>query len=300
VKFYVVFQEKSGEDHLWAPTTNTNQFYHLNILKVKKGDVIFINHNTKIIAYSYALTDPYENYYINDKWDPNGHRVDLRVVNLELPFRIKDYKEQVEIYKSKVEKGFPYNIKLGGNQGYLYEITEEFASFISSVINERERKEVVDSPNKIEEIKEINAIIEEKKLVGEEREAVIKIRTNQGIFRKQLLNMECKCKLCGMSNEKLLIASHIKSWVESNETEKLHKYNGFLFCPHHDKLFDKFLISFTDNGEIIISDKLSFEDKILLNIGENMKINLEEDNKIYLQWHRRKFFEYNKIVVEEL
>ena len=289
MKYYIVFQERSGENFLWAPTKSSYFFFHKNVQEVRKGDVIFINHNAQIVGYSEAITDPYENYNENTTWDPNGHRVDIKVTPLDLPFKMKDYKDKVLEYKNKVEKYFPYNIDGNGNQGYLYEITEEFADFIKAIILEKENKKIESAFSKKAIVEEIDRIIENKNLVGKDAEAIVKIRINQNVFRQQLLNIEKKCKLCGLSNEKLLIASHIKPWSESSEDEKLHIHNGFLFCPHHDKLFDKFLISFEEDGRIIISEKLSKEDRILLNIREDLRIELNNENKKYLKWHRGKF-----------
>ncbi len=88
----------------------------------------------------------------------------------------------------------------------------------------------------------------------------------------------------------LLIASHIKPWAESEPKEKLDVDNGFLMCPNHDKLFDKGYITFDDNGKIIISDKLIENDKELLNVDSRKHIELTEDNKKYLKFHRENVF----------
>lgn len=81
-------------------------------------------------------------------------------------------------------------------------------------------------------------------LRGEEREAIVKIRINQGVFRDELIKRYGKCVLCGVKDSSLMIASHIKSWSDSNPEEKVDVDNVFLLCPNHDKLFDKGLISF--------------------------------------------------------
>ena len=48
---------------------------------------------------------------------------------------------------------------------------------------------------------------------------------------------------------------------------------------YHDKLFDRFFISFDNEGKIIISSELSKEDKMFLNIRDDIKIELSEGNK---------------------
>lgn len=55
---------------------------------------------------------------------------------------------------------------------------------------------------------------------GESKKAIINVRVNQGIFRNLLLERYNKCCLCGVENPKLLIASHIKPWAESEPNEK--------------------------------------------------------------------------------
>lgn len=63
----------------------------------------------------------------------------------------------------------------------------------------------------------------------------------------------------------------------------------FLFCPNHDKAFDKGYISFDNEGNILISEELNEVNKRFLNIYEDMKIELTDENKQYLQYHRNKY-----------
>lgn len=121
---------------------------------------------------------------------------------------------------------------------------------------------------------------------GEDKLALVKVRINQGEFRKRLLKKYSKCCLCNVNNPALLIASHIKPWSQSEPEEKLDEDNGFLMCPNHDQLFDKGWISFDDEGKIIISDQLDDVNRIYTNVNEDMKIQLTEGNKKYLNFHR--------------
>jgi len=132
--------------------------------------------------------------------------------------------------------------------------------------------------------------IDELNLHGETRNAVVKIRVNQGVFRERLLKKYSKCCLCEVSKKDLLTASHIKPWSNCKPEEKLDVDNGFLLCPNHDKLFDKGWISFTEEGIILISNEISEMDRIYLNIKEDLKINLTEKNKEYLKYHRNILF----------
>ena len=125
---------------------------------------------------------------------------------------------------------------------------------------------------------------------GYTRDAVIKARVNQSVFRKRLLGRYHKCCLCGVCNPNLLAASHIKPWVDSKPLEKVDADNGFLFCPNHDRLFDQGFISFDDSGKILISKDLLAYDRLFTNVAEDMKIHLTDGNKPYLSYHREHIF----------
>lgn len=123
-----------------------------------------------------------------------------------------------------------------------------------------------------------------------EKEILAKSRIGQGIYRDSLLSKyNGKCMLCGLQYKGLLIASHIKEWSEANNDERVDVNNGLLLCTLHDTLFDKHLITFDDNGKIMISPKLNIEDRALCNITEESKIKMEPGIAKYMEYHRNKF-----------
>lgn len=128
------------------------------------------------------------------------------------------------------------------------------------------------------------------KITSTEKDTKVRQRIGQNILREALLKKECQCKICSMSDATFLIASHIKPWRSATDEERLDDDNAFLLCPNHDSLFDKGYISFNDNGEILISDRLSDDTKRLLAISEEIKISISDENKIYLKWHRENIF----------
>lgn len=123
-----------------------------------------------------------------------------------------------------------------------------------------------------------------------EKEQVIKSRIGQSTFKKALLAIEKKCRLCGVTDERFLVASHIKPWSQSNHQERLDVNNGLLLCPNHDALFDKGYISFNDNGAILISDSLDEVTRVFLNINQAMRLEMNDSEQQYMKWHRRKIF----------
>ena len=152
-------------------------------------------------------------------------------------------------------------------------------------------KEEICNNTVIEKVQKIEKEITSLNVEGASKKAIINARVNQGIFRDLLLKRYNKCCLCSVENHTLLIASHIKPWSESEPKEKLDVDNGFLMCPNHDRLFDKGYITFDDAGKIIISDKLTENDRVFLNVNSNMHIDLTDSNKKYLKFHRENVFD---------
>lgn len=156
---------------------------------------------------------------------------------------------------------------------------------IETVIDTAEQEDVLKA--KLDNsVDEIDKEIETKQLQGEEREALIKVRVNQSAFRKLLMRRYTHCCLCDVDDESLLVASHIKPWAKSSHAEKVDVNNGLLLCPNHDKLFDRGYISFDNGGHIVISDELSKNCAISMNIKNDMQIELSNDNIKYMEYHR--------------
>lgn len=168
-----------------------------------------------------------------------------------------------------------------------------FFSFRNCVPSKNEiinKEEIYDSAV-IEKAQKIEEEISSLNIEGASKKAIINARVNQGVFRDLLLARYNKCCLCGVQNHTLLLASHIKPWAESEPKEKLDVDNGFLMCPNHDKLFDKGYITFDDDGKIIISDRLTENDRVILNVNSKMHIELTEGNQKYLKFHRENLFD---------
>jgi hypothetical protein len=132
--------------------------------------------------------------------------------------------------------------------------------------------------------------LSKEELTVTEKEQIIKSRIGQSAFKKALLSVEKKCRLCGVLDERFLIASHIKPWSQSNSQERLDVNNGLLLCPNHDALFDKGYISFDECGTILVSDGLDESTMVFLNVNETMKITFNEGQQEYMKWHRDNIF----------
>ena len=128
-------------------------------------------------------------------------------------------------------------------------------------------------------------------LEGKEREAVVKVRVNQSIFRDMLLKKYGKCCLCGVTDQHLLVASHIKPWSVCEQAERLDPNNGLLLCPNHDKLFDGGYITFDTDMNVVISRRLSENDRVFMNISEDMSIEPDYKREKFMKYHREVVFD---------
>jgi hypothetical protein len=64
-------------------------------------------------------------------------------------------------------------------------------------------------------------------------------------------------------------------------------FNGLLLAPHIDALFDGGWISFSDEGELLVSDALPSAAKAQLGLAAEWKIrNLKPAHIPYLKYHR--------------
>jgi hypothetical protein len=118
------------------------------------------------------------------------------------------------------------------------------------------------------------------------------IRIGQEKFRRSLLVEMSFCPITGISDKRILTASHIKPWRVCNDIERLDKNNGFIFSPTIDKLFDIGLITFENDKSLLVSKVL---DKSNINfIGIKPKMIYEnlpvEDRFQYLEYHRNFIF----------
>jgi hypothetical protein len=123
----------------------------------------------------------------------------------------------------------------------------------------------------------------------EEKFTQSRARIGQGKYRKNLLQQCPICPITLVSDDRLLIASHIKPWAKSNSQEQLDPHNGFMFTPTFDFLFDRGFMSFTNNKKTILSPFLSKMTYSKLNISNNKTIPhliMDDKREKYLKYHR--------------
>ena len=200
------------------------------------------------------------------------------------------------VFVKESRKG-PYvfaGVFINGEMNYLSHTYIRIATKVRLIGDPVTKVEILDdlrAENQItDDVKVIEGIIDNPYLKGVDKEAIVKARVNQSVFRDRLLQKAGKCCLCGVDEKSLLLASHIKPWSISISSERVDVNNGLLLCPNHDKLFDKGYISFDDEGKILISKSLSKNNLVFMNIHSDMKINLSDKEKEYMKYHRENIF----------
>ena len=135
---------------------------------------------------------------------------------------------------------------------------------------------------------DIEEIIGNKNIGETEKSQLISARIGQGKYRKSLLSYWEKCAVTGVEDTAMLVASHIKPWSKCSKEERLDQFNGLLLSPNLDRAFDQGLVSFSEEGYIIISPFLG--DLEALGIHPNMHIQLDSEHMPYMDYHRKKVF----------
>ncbi len=138
----------------------------------------------------------------------------------------------------------------------------------------------------------------EIRLVGDdeepltETERLASARIGQGDFRYALLALwGGACPILGIDHPALLRASHIKPWRSATGRERLDPFNGLLLTTNIDALFDAGLISFTDDGSMLVSHALGEQNLGRMGISREAKLHgLSERHSPYLAHHRAEVF----------
>lgn len=168
-------------------------------------------------------------------------------------------------------------------EALVFESERILAEYQDTTIEEKYQNEIIDIPENV---------------VGTVRTYEVKVRVNQSFFRKVVLaNYNYKCALTGIDVPELLVASHIIPWAK-DENERLNPANGICLSSLYDKAFDCGLISFSDEGVVLFSNRIEnnvgkdYYDKYFgiikgMKLDSPMKYSL---NPHFLEWHRDNIF----------
>lgn len=124
-------------------------------------------------------------------------------------------------------------------------------------------------------------------------ESISNARNGQGKYRELLLEQCHFCPFTMIADERLLIASHIKPWVASSDSEKVDPFNGYILSPMYDKLFDRGFITFTHDKHVVLSKFISSYTWKLIKLSDNDFIKalpMDDKRYNYLKFHHENVF----------
>ena len=125
-----------------------------------------------------------------------------------------------------------------------------------------------------------------------EAERLLIQRIGQNVFRQALMAYwGGQCPLTGIADPALLRASHIVPWAECmTDAERLDVHNGLLLSALWDAAFDAGLVSFADDGAVLVSPTLGAAATAALGVEPRSALQgLTPRHRANLAWHRTRY-----------
>ena len=285
---------------MWSPKTNRDGGRNVSydfMTQMLPGDVVFSFADTKIKAIGVvnkaAVPSIKHDFGLSGaNWLNDGWFVDVAFEELKIgEFKPLEHMELIRPHLPDVYS--PIRPNGVGNQIYLAKINAKMADILMSLTQNvgleivRNLTLAVDYSLPPEDSEVENDIQMRTDIGPTQKIQIISSRRGQGVFKANVRLIEKSCRVTKISSPQHLIASHIKPWTKSDDTEKLSGYNGLLLAPHIDHLFDKGFISFQNNGQLLLSQKLdrSILGKWSLNQDINVG-NFRREQQAFLEYHR--------------
>jgi putative restriction endonuclease len=227
---------------------------------------------------------PYKNFLDGDLlfWDgEKGHGSDDRIASAsrngeEIHLFYRDHRLAPFTYYGKVVM-VQYN-----------RFTNRPSEFVFDVVAFAARLTTAESMQLAEEPADY-AIISEAGMNSIDRAIITKSRgIAQRLFRGNLLRLwQGSCAVTRVQEPRVLRSSHIKPWTDSNVQEKVDHFNGLLLVPNLDALFNEGLISFRDDGRMLVSPDWRADDQRRMHITPDLHLRTVYPESVrYLEFHR--------------
>jgi len=270
-------QEIEGQ-YLWSPKTESNgarsEFYN-NMRRASPGDLVLsysgqaIRFVGRVTDFAFTAPKPAEFGTTGSNWGDEGWLLPVFWVPLG---QVVSPKAMIDLLRPLLPTRYsPLNLGNGaGNQkAYLAAISKDVFEVVtaSTAFDAITLHRAGSNSLSFEVVNELLEDVVERRIATDQtlddtvRLSVIQARRGQGKFRSNVEAIERCCRLTGVSNPTLLIASHIHPWrlCESAE-ERLDGANGLLLTPDADRLFDRGFITFQDDGEVLVSPRVDRDD----------------------------------------
>ncbi|WP_211865994.1 HNH endonuclease [Neoroseomonas terrae] len=271
-------QEIAG-GYLWSPRTKTNgarnETYH-NMGRVRAGDLALAYASQRIAHVGVATQaavpalKPLDFGTAGANWARDGWMVLVRRSAVPSPLQPKAIIDDIRPHLPRRHSPLQPTTRDGNQNVYLAADSKALAELLlprlyvdedslraAALASGVDKDALAHSDDAVED-----AVKSDAGLSATEREAVIAARRGQGRFRAVVLAVEPRCRLTGVSDIRLLRASHIRPWRAcETHAQRLDGENGLMLTPTADHLFDKGFISFADDGTLLVSphiDKLTW------------------------------------------
>ncbi len=302
------FTQEVGGGYLWSPKRRADgarNYFYDTMTYVEPGDLVFSFKDTLIQALGiiqgngYESPKPEEFGTTGENWSAIGWRVDVTYTVLPASDRIRPKDMMGQLAPLLPDKYSPLRHNGDGIQSvYLTEVPAPMADVLLSAIGQlalgiRGASLHLDPEVQRQKAEEaITRAIERSPIEETTRKALVAARVGQGRFRADVLAVEPRCRITGVEDQRLLVASHIRPWHRCPENDqRLDPSNGLMLTPTFDRMFDRGLLTFEDNGNLHVSPSVS--SNVAHQIGLDSQQNVgrfREDQQPYLDYHREHVF----------
>lgn len=304
--------------YLWSPqhivrkadgATINNETYN-NMRRVSPGDLVVsfsyqkISYVGRASGFAFPSKKPLALAPLDTAWGDSGWLLPVAWTALEAPVAPRQH---IDLLRSLLpEKYSPMKPDGNGNQNVflaeispaMFEVLCALADFDPALAGAAQQS--APTPESMDE-EAVQRIVASYAGYTTEAKAVVLARRGQGKFRQNVSSLEGACRLTGVSNPELLIASHIKPWRVCESEERLDGANGLMLTPSADRLFDRGFITFHDDGVAEVSVRLPANDigrlGLHLNeVGQRRVLQTAQTKPFnptqreFLDYHRRRVF----------
>ena len=282
------WQDEFKRGYIYAG--RSSHAYRKSILVVRKDDLVICTHGKgdtrKIYALGIVASDPsgeivprrvtrIVNQGKKPAW-PEGWEVPIDYDELDHPVLWAPIRRRLQ--GNVVAKHFTN--KSAGVQGYLFPVPPEVAGEVLLLINGSQARGFrLATPD-----------MTPPEIIATAIAAEVMIRLGHQKWATTVKSMwRDRCCVAGSDIKRLLRASHIVSWSE-DEICRLDPYNGLCLSPTYDAAFDAHMITFQDDGCVLLGHELSMESAVQIGIDPAARIaGLLPGHLKYLKRHRAVF-----------
>ncbi|MEA3412525.1 MAG: HNH endonuclease [Pseudomonadota bacterium] len=242
----------------------------------------------------------------------HDHGFEYILPGAEDAVRLASARHNAQVHIVPIEGGFDLTFSSSGQAQLIAELARSFPAAVRAstgfnATNERElarflrrgadlaralpNQAAVDFEARLkEELTQFPASL----IHGTEIERLVRQRVGQQTFRQAMLDYwGDACAVTGIALPEVLRASHARPWAEcESDTERLDVFNGFLLSANLDALFDRCLISFMDDGDLLVSPAISDVERRRLGLDKPLRLRwLAAEHLHYLRFQRDRFKE---------